>query len=67
MVRIAGNSFTKPWAPLLLRNRAFLLEPGAPLFLSAVLMGPGEPRFEILKNRPMVNDQTGVVQSEAGV
>ena len=67
MARFGGNEFTTFSVPLVFKGRYFVLEPGDPPLLSVFLEVGGQPVFEVLKNKPVVNAITEVTSSGAGV
>jgi len=67
MAKFGGNEFIGFSVPLVFEGRYFIMEPGNPPNITVVREIKGTPVFEVLKNEPSSNPNTGVSKTPPGI
>lgn len=67
VARFGGNEFTGFSVPLVFGDRCFILESADTPLLSVFIEVNGEAVFEVLKNMPIKNSISNVIESAAGI
>lgn len=67
MAHFGGNEFASFSVPLVFEGRYFVMEPGNPPMLTVFVERDNKPVFEVLKNKPVMNDITEVSMTPPGI